>query len=191
MITLVLDHLWQSTLFAGGCGLLTLLLAGNAARVRFWLWFAASMKFLVPFAALAALGARLLPHPARAAAAIRGWLAPAAEPYVMPAANIHALAAITTHPVMRGRALKTGRLLLLAVWAVGTLAITLHWLSRWLKLRAALSGAARRIHWRCRRAHRRRAAGAGPVWHLAAGDPDAPGHRGEAFARRTGCGAGA
>ena len=27
--------------------------------MRFWLWFAASLKFLIPFAALAALGERL------------------------------------------------------------------------------------------------------------------------------------
>jgi hypothetical protein len=54
VIALVLDHLWQSTLFAGGAALVTLLLQANAARVRFWLWFAASLKFLVRFAALTA-----------------------------------------------------------------------------------------------------------------------------------------
>jgi len=48
------DHIWQSTLFAGGMGLLTLALSRNSAGARFWLWFAASLKFLVPFAALAA-----------------------------------------------------------------------------------------------------------------------------------------
>ena len=60
----LLDHLWQSTMVAGLAALLTLALSDNSARVRFWLWFAASIKFLVPFAALAALGvmlARFLP----------------------------------------------------------------------------------------------------------------------------------
>jgi len=60
----LLDHLWQSTMVAGLAALLTLALSNNSARVRFWLWFAASIKFLVPFAALAALGemlARFLP----------------------------------------------------------------------------------------------------------------------------------
>jgi beta-lactamase regulating signal transducer with metallopeptidase domain len=52
----LLDHLWQSTLFAGAAALLTLTLTRNGAGLRFWLWFAASVKFLVPFAALAALG---------------------------------------------------------------------------------------------------------------------------------------
>ena len=54
MTGLILDHLWQSTLFAAAAGLLTLALRGNSARVRHYLWFAASAKFLVPFAALSA-----------------------------------------------------------------------------------------------------------------------------------------
>ena len=56
MIAALLDHIWQSSLFAGFAGLLTLLFRRNGAALRFCLWFAASMKFLVPFAALAALG---------------------------------------------------------------------------------------------------------------------------------------
>ena len=35
---------------------LALALRSNRAQVRYWLWLAASMKFLVPFAALVALG---------------------------------------------------------------------------------------------------------------------------------------
>ena len=35
MIAGLLDHLWQSTLFAGGAGLLTLMLRHNPARLRF------------------------------------------------------------------------------------------------------------------------------------------------------------
>ena len=60
MIALLLNHLWQSSLFLGAAGLMTLALRRNSAHVRFWLWFAASIKFLVPFAALTALGATLL-----------------------------------------------------------------------------------------------------------------------------------
>jgi len=59
MIAGLLDHLWQSTLFAGGAWLLTLWLRRNPARLRFRLWFAASLKFLVPFAVLSALGESL------------------------------------------------------------------------------------------------------------------------------------
>ena len=37
------NHLWQSTIFAGVAGLLTLGLRKDHARVRYWLWFAASL----------------------------------------------------------------------------------------------------------------------------------------------------
>src|SRR5579863_1289345 len=53
------NHLWQSTMFAVAAGLLTLALRKNHARARYWLWLAASLKFLVPFSWLVALGNRL------------------------------------------------------------------------------------------------------------------------------------
>ena len=62
-IQLVLDHVWQSTLFAAAAALLAGSLRRNRARLRYWLWLAASMKFLVPFAALIILGAQLEAHP--------------------------------------------------------------------------------------------------------------------------------
>jgi len=43
------NHLWQSTLCAPAVWLLTLAVRKNRAAVRYWLWFAASLKFLVPF----------------------------------------------------------------------------------------------------------------------------------------------
>ena len=52
------DHLWQSTLVALVAGLLTVLLRRNHARARYWLWLSASLKFLVPFSWLVALGNR-------------------------------------------------------------------------------------------------------------------------------------
>ena len=53
------NHLWQSTLFAAVAGLLTLALRKNQARVRYWLWLVASLKFLVPFSLLTSLGSRM------------------------------------------------------------------------------------------------------------------------------------
>src|SRR3954447_9721376 len=50
------NHLWQSTLFAGVAGLLTLALRNNRARARHWVWLAASCKFLIPLSVLIALG---------------------------------------------------------------------------------------------------------------------------------------
>ena len=56
----LLNHLWQSTLFALLIGGLTLFFQKNDARLRYWLWFAAAAKFLVPFSFLEAVGGSLL-----------------------------------------------------------------------------------------------------------------------------------
>ena len=48
MTEAVIDHLWQSTWFALAAALLILVFRGNRASVRFKIWLAASLKFLVP-----------------------------------------------------------------------------------------------------------------------------------------------
>ena len=58
MIHALMNHLWQSTVFAAAAGLLTLLLRKNGAHTRYWLWFVASCKFLIPFSLLSDLGSR-------------------------------------------------------------------------------------------------------------------------------------
>ena len=55
----LLDHLWQSTLFACAAALLTLAFRKNAAGIRFRILLAASLKFLLPFPLLVLLGAQL------------------------------------------------------------------------------------------------------------------------------------
>jgi bla regulator protein blaR1 len=52
----VADHLWQSTLFAIVIGLLTLACRRTRARVRYALWFIASLKFLVPISLIMVMG---------------------------------------------------------------------------------------------------------------------------------------
>jgi bla regulator protein blaR1 len=52
----VIDHVWQSTLFAIGIALLIRACRRNRAGVRYALWFSASVKFLVPFSLVAWLG---------------------------------------------------------------------------------------------------------------------------------------
>jgi bla regulator protein blaR1 len=54
-----LNHLWQSTLFAAAAALLTLLFRKNHARVRYALWLAASIKFLIPFSLFIAIGSSI------------------------------------------------------------------------------------------------------------------------------------
>src|SRR5258707_11447762 len=58
------NHLWQSTLFAGLAGLLTLTLRNNHARVRHGVWLAASCKFLIPLSLLMSLGGHIRWWPA-------------------------------------------------------------------------------------------------------------------------------
>ena len=53
------NHLWQSTVFAFAVGLLTIAFRKNQARVRYWLWFGASVKFVIPFSILMMLGSLL------------------------------------------------------------------------------------------------------------------------------------
>ncbi len=125
-MTALLDHLWQSSLFALAAGLLTFALRKNAARIRFWLWFAASLKFLLPFGLLMLLGerlARLMPGPLPPALA---ELAPAAQRFSAPAQGL-----APAHDV--------GFLvLLLLIWAAGFCAVLGMALRRWLALRMLL-----------------------------------------------------
>jgi uncharacterized protein (TIGR03435 family) len=54
----VLNHVWQSTLIAAVAAMLTVLLKSNRAPAQHWVWLTASMKFLIPFSLLVAVGAR-------------------------------------------------------------------------------------------------------------------------------------
>lgn len=59
MIEALVSHLWQSTVFGTAIAILVFVFRGSRARVRFWLWFTASLKFLIPFAPLVTLGSHL------------------------------------------------------------------------------------------------------------------------------------
>ena len=56
LLALAGDHLWQSTLFAAAAVVVAMLLKRHSAALRYWIWFVASAKFLVPVAALVAVG---------------------------------------------------------------------------------------------------------------------------------------
>jgi uncharacterized protein (TIGR03435 family) len=53
------NHLWQSTLCVAVAWLLTLSLRKNHAAARYWVWMAASAKFLIPFSLLVSAGGHL------------------------------------------------------------------------------------------------------------------------------------
>ncbi|MEI9890511.1 MAG: M56 family metallopeptidase [Caulobacteraceae bacterium] len=134
MTGLLLDHLWQSTLFAAAAGLLALALHANAARVRFWVWFAAAAKFLAPFVLITSASAWLAAHlHAQTPAPVRLDLAQAVLAPMTAAGPAHVLAPLAPAPADL-------RLLGLA-WVLGSVAI-LSWRAvQWLSLRKALAGA--------------------------------------------------
>jgi beta-lactamase regulating signal transducer with metallopeptidase domain len=133
MAGLVLNHLWQSTLFAGIVALLTLSLRSNAARVRYRLWLAASLKFLVPFATLTAMGSAMLqslmPSAVTPAVAV---LKPVAEPFP-PDAIVFSVMQVRGHAI-NDVAIRA----LLVLWAAGCLVMLVRWLQRWSELQRLL-----------------------------------------------------
>jgi bla regulator protein BlaR1 len=134
MTAVIFDHLWQSTVFAAAVALLSVAFRRNRARLRYGLWFAASLKFLVPFAALAAAGSLVTWNQAPApiasvmtSPAIRGFNAPFAELSLDPAVLVSA----TEGPEWIARSL-------FAVWVCGFVGIALRRVLQWRRIRAAV-----------------------------------------------------
>ena len=125
------NHLWQSTLFAAAAGALTLTLRANHARVRYWLWLAASMKFLVPFSFLTAIGLRLASYfaPAAPAPRVSFIIDEIARPF---APLQHAAPTVAAAPAPWG----TLPLAALLLWSFGCAAVLLHLWQRWRRVRA-------------------------------------------------------
>jgi len=134
---LAANHLWQSTAFAAIAALLALALRGNHARVRHGLWLAASVKFLVPFAALAAVGGRL-----------GQWFVPAAavsrvpfvvEQIVQPFASVQEAPSLISTPAPAAPNLFPA--VLLALWLCGFAAVLIYGWVRWRRVAAAVRAA--------------------------------------------------
>jgi uncharacterized protein (TIGR03435 family) len=131
MITFIEDHLWQSTLFAVAVGLLAMALRRNAAGIRYWLWFSASVKFLVPFAPLFWLGSHLQFERAANEIAIPSAgiaAAQVAEPFSV-------AAPLAPAPHTQTDWTPTA---LLGLWVCGFSACALMRFRGWLRIRSAL-----------------------------------------------------
>jgi uncharacterized protein (TIGR03435 family) len=128
------NHLWQSTLFAITAGLLTLMLRKNHARVRYWLWLAASARFLIPFSLLVGIGS-YLPWSHGVAGTKAGFyfaMEEVTQPFTQPTVSmipqstasaglIHLLPAV-----------------LAAMWLCGFLVVISQWYFRWWRISAAI-----------------------------------------------------
>src|SRR6185437_1525219 len=130
------NHLWQSTVFAAVAALLTLLLRKNHARVRYGLWLAASLKFLLPFALLVTAGSHLhwkpAPVPQSQVSIVMDQIT---QPFA-PAGAQHA--PIILPPADPGLAMRMLPMLLLAVWFVGFAALLIFWCVRWRRITQAI-----------------------------------------------------
>ena len=163
---LTANHLWQSTAFAAVAVLLALALRANHARARYWLWLAASAKFLVPWAALAAIGA-----------ALGRWFIPAPPAPRFPFVMEQIVQPFTPMPYpslpVAPSAPPAASLLpalLLSLWLCGFLAVLLYEWTRYRRVAAAVRSATpltngRELEaWRfvCNKVERRRSWWGGP-----------------------------
>ena len=126
----LVNHVWQSTALVGVAALVAQALRSHSARVRYWVWFAASLKFLVPFSALVSIGS--LVEWRRASELVRQPLTPIlvdiGESLARPIASIPAAYWLPLYVPA----------LLVSVWFGGALVGVIGWLRAWLRFRAAL-----------------------------------------------------
>jgi bla regulator protein blaR1 len=136
LIELVGNHLWQSTVFLAAAGLLTLALRTNRAQVRYWVWLAASIKFLIPFAALVAVGGEFGLRPASDIVRPDMTLVIDAmsQPFSRPALRV------AEPPTSSSLATALPNILLL-VWFSGCAVILLTWWARWRRVAATVRAA--------------------------------------------------
>src|ERR1700733_10669111 len=132
------NHLWQSTLFAVAAAALTLILRKNQARARYWLWLAASIKFLIPFSWLVAIGSRLawVRGPAEAKSQLYFTLETVSQPFRQPAASVIPATSNAASAIVHWVPA-----IFAAMWLCGFLAVILIWCLRWRKISADIRGA--------------------------------------------------
>ncbi len=136
MASEVANHLWQSTLFAAVAGLLILALHENHPRVRYWVWLAASLKFLLPFSLLVAFGSHLAPS--RAAMPSAGFyiaMNEVGQPFTSTTAT-----PVASAPSSPGSFSFLGFLpeFLSAIWLCGALAVICLWCLRWWRVSSTI-----------------------------------------------------
>jgi len=129
----VVNHLWQSTIFAGLAALLALMLRKNHAQLRYRLWLAASLKFLIPFSLLVNAGQQFEWRTAPSIAPpLSAAVAQFSQPFTpSPAVLTDPLPAATT-------AWPVEAALLIGFWFCGSAAILARWFLRWRRIRSDL-----------------------------------------------------
>jgi lipopolysaccharide transport protein LptA len=129
------NHLLQSTLFVVMVGCLTLLVRNNSARVRYLLWFAGSIKFLVPFASLSAVAAQI---PWTIGPVHRIPLLSIAAQMTAPIGQFAGYGRTTADVAHTGSGGVAVLITCGVLWGLGALIIAARWFARWLLIRRAL-----------------------------------------------------
>lgn len=135
--TALTNHLWQSTLFVGAAWLLSILLRRYSARLRYAIWLTASVKFLVPFSLLFALGG-LLPKPHTAAVtdgAAHSTMYSVGQPFTENFLSAPGAVDVARQAQAPVNALP---LLLVAVWLCGVVVVLAIWWRGWRRVSAAI-----------------------------------------------------
>ena len=129
------NHLWQSTIVVGICAMLAFVLRQNSARFRYGLWFAAAMKFLIPFSLFVSIGYQFQ------------WRTTPAitQPPIAAVTEISSPFAATARPVdvLPSAVAKADPMpaIFLAVWLCGCAVSVSLWIRSWLRVRATLKAA--------------------------------------------------
>jgi bla regulator protein blaR1 len=131
------NHLWQSTVVALVAGLLTLALRKHHARARYWLWLAASLKFLVPFSLLVELGRRLAWTRHASESPSPGFYF-AIDQIGQPFSPSSVRVSSAPHPAIVSPSLVHLLPFLAVVWLGGFLAVVLLWTVRWYRVSSAM-----------------------------------------------------
>ncbi len=128
----LVNHLWQSTAVVVIAWLLAVALKKNHARVRYWIWIAASVKFLLPFSLLIAAGEwlrSLVPVPA-AQPGVASVMEQVTQPFGQAQFFNVGSAPVPAHHASHWPAV------LVAVWLCGALFLAIRFGLAWAKMNA-------------------------------------------------------
>jgi GWxTD domain-containing protein len=150
----ILDHLWQSTLFSLAAFLLVQAFRNNRAQVRYGIWLTASVKFLVPFPLMIIAAGSYVGL--SSSTAIRGPLFlidQVAQPFHV------------ARPPLDASGLGSAAIAsIVAVWACGVALICVRWVRSWKHARRILRESICSTEDRVAAALRRLGAGDLPVY---------------------------
>lgn len=138
MMDLIGNHVWQSTLFAAAVALVTLFFRNNHAQIRYWLWLAASIKFLIPFSLFIAIGSSLdfsRREPTSPPQVTFSYVQTVSQPF----GPIQSSAPVSR--TIEPNRIPWFRILLYATWLCGFIAVSLLYLMRLQKLRVTMKRA--------------------------------------------------